>query len=183
VKLTEVRKDHDEVRSMISKLKVDIDKDQKQRLFNDLVKKVAQHNVAEEVVLYPAVREIISESLFRTATDQTIEEEKVLYDLDQRYGRNISAPGFTENLSKFETVMELHIKMEEEEILPILESTCNADDIDSINHWFDNTRNLAPSRPHPDGPHSAAANLASGPILKFIDKLRDLSKKMGSQLK
>ncbi len=35
-------------------------------------------------------------------------------------------------------------------------------DIDGLNTWFDRVKTMAPTRPHPDGPRSAAGNIAIG---------------------
>lgn len=48
--LWSVRKDHDDVRRNIENMLTMTDLDAKQRLFNDTVKMLAQHDVAEEVV-------------------------------------------------------------------------------------------------------------------------------------
>lgn len=48
--LNNVRRDHDLVRQNLERLCNLEDKDEKQRLFNDTVKMLAQHDVAEEVV-------------------------------------------------------------------------------------------------------------------------------------
>lgn len=95
--LWSVRKDHDDVRRNIENMLTMTDLDAKQRLFNDTVKMLAQHDVAEEVVclkarilkltldkvIYPAAQRIGDESLYKLALDQTVQMERMLYDVRQ----------------------------------------------------------------------------------------------------
>jgi len=120
--------------------------------------------------------------LYNKAIEETVEGSKLLYNLDQKYGHIISGPNFKDDLSNYESVLDKHIKMEEIEILPKLESTYNDDQLESIYRWFESTKNLALTRPHPDGPTSAAGQLTTGPVLKFIYMLRDCTKKLGSEI-
>lgn len=97
--------------------------------------------------------------------------------MDQDYGTQIDKPGFHERLTELRNALLEHMDMEENQLLPHLERNLSTDNIDSLNSWFDNVKLLAPTRPHPDGPHSAAGKLATGPIVAFVDSLRDLTKK------
>jgi len=170
------RKDHDEVRAMISKLKGrNLDNDQRQRLFNDMVKTIAQHDAAEEVLIYRTAG-YISGHKAQLAVDQTIAVEKLLYDMDQKYGHKIDEAGFHERLEALEKELNKHLSMEENELFPLLEQGLKEEEIGSLNHWFERLKPLAPTRPHPDGPHSAVGKLATGPVVKFLDTLRDLTK-------
>lgn len=99
--------------------------------------------------------------------------------MDQEYGADVSKPGFNEKLGQLKQVLLEHIDMEEKVLLSRLERNLDADAIESINSWFENVKLLAPTRPHPDGPHSAAGKLATGPVVAFVDSLRDLSRKIG----
>lgn len=55
-----------------------------------------------------------------------------------------------------------HVRMEETELLPHLEKSLKQDDLNSLNTWFQNTKTISPTRPHPEGPSSPAGNLVSG---------------------
>lgn len=52
--ITTVRRDHDLIKQNLERLLTLKDNNEKQRVFNDTVKALAQHDVAEEVVFYPS---------------------------------------------------------------------------------------------------------------------------------
>eukprot|EP01124_Arcella_intermedia_P023350 TRINITY_DN3693_c0_g1_i1.p1 TRINITY_DN3693_c0_g1~~TRINITY_DN3693_c0_g1_i1.p1 ORF type:complete len:196 (+),score=49.51 TRINITY_DN3693_c0_g1_i1:165-752(+) len=80
--ITSVRQDHVTVRNNLNKLlSMGLeDLDYKQRLLNDTIAMLSQHDVAEEVVIYPAVKKF-DEGLFQQSTDQTIHLERALYEV------------------------------------------------------------------------------------------------------
>jgi len=114
-----------------------------------------------------------------SAIEQTKYIEKLLRDMDKKYGKKIEEIIlFNEDLMRLRDAFNNHAGiLEETEILPILESKLSEEDIDSLNKWFDRIKSMAPTRPHPGGPHSAKGQLLTGPVLAFVDRFRDLSKK------
>lgn len=97
--------------------------------------------------------------------------------MDQEYGLDIDKPGFNQRLAELKKALVEHMEMEEKEMFPHLERHLDTSAVESLNTWFENVKILAPSRPHPEGPHTPAAKLATGPIVAFLDGLRDLRKK------
>jgi len=181
-----IRQDHELIRNNIEKIQTlnnntdSADLDQKQRLLNDTIKLLSQHDVAEEVLFYPTVRNVGCEEYSKMAIDQTEHLETLLYEIDQEYGYKIDNTNFTMKFDKFSRILLNHITLEENSLLPILETQLSGDQLESLNFWFEKIKALAPTRPHPEGPHSAAAKLATGPVVAFIDKFRDLSKKFST---
>jgi len=172
-----IREDHTLVRQNLDRLTYLTNTDEKQRLFNDTVKMLAQHDVAEEVVFYPAVKKLGGSDLYDIAIQQTVEAERKLYDMDLEYGMDINKPNFNVRLEELKKDILEHMALEEQELLPKLECELSSENISSINLWFERVKLLAPTRPHPDGPHSVAGNLATAPVVAFLDSIRDLGKK------
>jgi hemerythrin superfamily protein len=175
--LYSIRNDHTLLRSNIDSLFNLTDLKTKLGIFNDTIKCCSQYDVAEEVVLYSTIRNLGLSQVADTALEQTKNIEKLLYDMDHKYGGGITDLNtFNEDLTRLREALNLHINLEENEIFPSLESYLCSDDIDSINKWFDRIKAMAPTRPHPGGPHSTAGKLLTGPVLSFVDRFRDLSK-------
>jgi hemerythrin-like domain-containing protein len=82
--------------------------------------------------------------------------------MDQDYGHNINNADFNRRLEEFNNVLMQHVRMEETQLLPHLEKGLRKEDIDSLNTWFENTKVVAPTRPHPESPTGPAGNLATG---------------------
>eukprot|EP01126_Amoeba_proteus_P010658 TRINITY_DN1417_c0_g1_i2.p1 TRINITY_DN1417_c0_g1~~TRINITY_DN1417_c0_g1_i2.p1 ORF type:complete len:214 (-),score=40.29 TRINITY_DN1417_c0_g1_i2:39-680(-) len=188
-----VRQDHDVLRKNIEGVLTLTDVDAKLRLFNDTVKLIAQHDVAEEVVIYPAVQRTRSDEMYNIALKQTEMAEKMLYDvcqplhltqsenfqLDQKYGHDLNQTNvftFNTEFAHFKTIIMEHVEMEESQLLPILERNLKEEDLDALNRHFETTKGLAPSRPHPSSPTGPIGNLTTGPLLALFDSIRDMSK-------
>jgi len=149
------------------------------RLFNDTVKLFSEHDTAEEVVLYATVKNLGLGYLADSALTQSKYMERLLYEMDKKYGKGIEDLSlFEEDMIRLKDAFNNHSGLlEDTEILPVLECKLSQDDVDSMNKWYDRIKTIAPSRPHPESPHSPAGSLLTGPVLAFVDKFRDLSKK------
>jgi hypothetical protein len=179
--LTSVRQDIEVIKANTEKLLgMDAfsghDRDAKQRLLNDTIALISQHNVACEVVLYRAIKKI-DKNKAKIASNQTIEVEKLLYDIDQDYGTQVDKPKFYDRFQALDTLLMKHVADDEREILSVLEHHYTPENLRSLNSWFDKIKKLAPTKPHPKGPHAAAVELSKGPALPFVDQMRDGGKK------
>jgi hypothetical protein len=170
---------HEQIRNDFDRLLQVYDLKHKARLWKDTVKLISQHDVAEEVILFPAIKNLGMGHLLDTARVNCVEMERVLYDMNKRYKHGINDNAtFNSELQGLKNMFNNHLGyLEQMNIIPLLEKCLSYEDIESLNSWFDKVRMLAPTRPHPDGPHSVAGKLAVGPIVSFIDHFRDLSKK------
>jgi len=173
-----IRNDLREFRLNLEQLQTLIDVNAKLALFNDTIKLFSQFDVAEEVVLYSTVRNLGLITLADKGLQQTIQIEKVLYELDQKYGSGIQDwTKFQEDIGRLRDVFNIHASfLEGPDMLPKLESKLCREDIESLSTWFDRVKSMAPTRPHPSGPHSTAGKLLTGPLLSFVDRFRDLAK-------
>jgi len=177
--LSSVKIIHEQIRNNIDRLLQVNDLKHKSKLWKDTVKLICQHDVAEEVVLYPAIKNLGLGHLIDTAILNCVEMERVLHDMSKRYKHGINDnESFNIELQGLKNMFNGHLGyLEQKNLIPILEKYLSYEDVESTNRWFDKIRMLAPTRPHPDGPHSVAGKLAVGPIVSFIDHFRDLSKK------
>jgi len=177
--LSSVKIIHEQIRTDIDRLLQVNDLKHKVRLWKDTVKLISQHDVAEEVVLYPAIKNLGLGHLIDTAIFNCVEMERVLHGMNKRYKHGINDnESFNIELHGLKNMFNNHLGyLEQNNLIPLLEKYLSYEDIESFNRWFDKVRMLAPTRPHPDGPHSHAGKLAVGPIVSFIDHFRDLSKK------
>jgi len=173
-----IRNDLREFRYNLDQLVTLTDVNIKIALFNDTIKLFSQFDVAEEVVLYSSLRNLGLVTLADKGVQQTIMMEKVLYELDQKYGSGIEDSGkFLQDIGRLRDVFNVHASwLEGQDVLMKLECKLNREDIESLSTWFDRVKTMAPTRPHPGGPHSTAGKLLTGPLLSFVDRFRDLSK-------
>lgn len=176
--LHSIRNDHTLFRTNFDRLLRETNLAAKTALFNDTIKAMAQHDVAEEVVLYPAIRNLGLGEMADLALQQTRDMERLLYDMDQKYGSGIDDnAAFNAYLTRLRDTFEMHgAGLEESKLLPTLEQNLSLEDIESLNQWIERIKPLAPTRPHPDGPQFVVGQLFVGPVVSFIDRFRDMSK-------
>jgi hypothetical protein len=180
--LSNIRNDHTQLRANLDNLLSIMDNKDKVKLFNDIVKLLSQHDVAEEVVLFSVCKNLGLVPLADSSIDGTRHMEKLLHEMDKKYGKKIDdVTMFHEDVIRLKEEFNNHILLLDKDMLPELETKLSMDDVDSINKWYDRTKTVAPTRPHPSGPHSATGQLLTGPVLSFVDRFRDLSKKFTSK--
>jgi len=97
--------------------------------------------------------------------------------MDQKFGHGIQDDSdFNNQMLTLQNLITTHVQYEESEILPMIETRLSFEDVKDLNTNFENIKSMAPTRPHPDGPHSAAGKLATGPIVALLDRIRDSTK-------
>jgi len=167
--IDEVLKDHDEIKQLFT----DVDQaigDQKREAFEQLVRKLAVHETAEQEVVHPLARSADASDI----VDERLEEEKsgerVLTDL-QRMGPE--SPAFLSMYEQLKADVLKHAGLEETEEHPKIRSAIKADQLQKLAVVYRAAEAAAPTRPHPHGPTSAVGNVAVGPVVAIIDRARD----------
>jgi len=173
--LTSIRMDHEIIKYNIDRI-LGMSEDQERervKLFKETVKIIAQHDVAEEVVFYPIVRNLGLKHIVDKGIQQTIEMEKLIYSMDKKYSsRIVDEESFKLQLCTLKDMLICHaIDLEEKQLIPVVEKELSFEDIQTMNSWFDKIKVQAPGKPHPDGPHVPAKSLAEGPVLSFVNRL------------
>jgi len=133
--LSSIRNSHAQIRENLDHL-LTMDKEEDNfKVFNDIVKLLSQHDVSEEVVLYPTVKNLGMGHLADPAIEQTIYMQKLLHEMDKNYGKEIKDNNqFKEDVTKLRDAFINHTGLlEETEMLSLLESKLAAEDIHSIN--------------------------------------------------
>jgi hemerythrin superfamily protein len=139
---------------------------QRQELFWTLSNELARHEVAEEMVLYPAVRRCGDDAVQAAdaAMGQQVEVERLLADLDQAGLPDSELPDAWTALTD---AVKAHARFEEAEILPLLvEHLTDVERFEAGDHYAQ-TKKSAPTHPHPHGP------LATSPLTAAFDRIRD----------
>lgn len=145
---------------------------QKEELFHDLVRMLAVHESAEEVVVHPAARDVIPNG--DTIVGERLQEEsdakRALADL---YDLGIDHPEFTRHLSVLAESVVAHAEEEEQREFSQLRMHADRDRLRRMATMFEAAEAVVPTRPHPAAGESAAVNLMVGPPIAVFDKIRD----------
>jgi hemerythrin superfamily protein len=140
-------------------------------LFWELVTQLVRHEVAEEVIVYPALRHEPGGSAVADARQaEEAEAEKMLARLEKVDPTTEQFLGAIRDLHA--AVLE-HASNEEAEVFPLLLANEEPDFLTQLGQKFKGEKLAAPTHPHPHTPNTALANKVAGPIVAFIDRLRD----------
>jgi len=175
--------DHREVEQMFAEL----DRlhgaadEQSQSRRKDLAEQVTielvRHSVAEEVALYPKVKEKVSEAEAERAKREHAEAEETMKRLEKL---SPSDSGFEAELTTLMTEVRKHVAEEEGEMFPHLRVIFSQEELVDIGKQVEAVKKLAPTRPHPSAPDTPPGNLVLGPIAGLFDRLRDAATHRGT---
>ena len=141
-------------------------------LVDHVIAELVRHSVAEEMYMYPAARESLSDG--DQVADHEIEEhaeaEEVMKRLD---GMDPADSDFDQLVKKLIADVRHHIADEESDLLPRLQQSCSADQLVELGKQVSEAKKVAPTRPHPAAPDTPPANKLLAPGTGLVDRLRD----------
>jgi hemerythrin superfamily protein len=162
---------HDEVRSLFSELQR-ARGPAKRELFDDLVRLLAVHESAEEMVVHPMARRKLEDGE-QVVEERLEEEDKAKKELAELYDLGVDHPEFDARLQRFAAEVIQHATREEAEEFLRLRSAVDADTLRRMAGALKAAEAAAPTRPHPNAPESAIGNILAGPPIAVFDRIRD----------
>jgi hypothetical protein len=164
--------DHREATALIADIKAATDVEVQRDLADQLIAELVRHAVAEEMYVYPAMRDHLVDG--DAAVEHDIEEHQELEtQLKRLEALDAGDPAFTETLRELEATLADHIADEEREHLPQLRSALPREELVQLAAKVDGAKRLAPTRPHPGAPNSELFHKVAGPGVGLVDRLRD----------
>lgn len=137
-----------------------------------VVADLMRHSVAEEVHLYPTVRERLPDG-DRLADreiaehDETERTMKLLESLDPR------GSDFWITFKILTNLVRQHVGEEEHTLLPALRERCSAEELQDLGRKVAQVERTAPTRPHPSAPSEGSTLEVLAPGAGLVDRLRD----------
>ncbi|GAA3285547.1 hemerythrin domain-containing protein [Dactylosporangium vinaceum] len=142
----------------------------RKQAFDDLVRLLAVHETAEEELIHPLSRTLGDNDAM--VEDRLAEERLAKETLTELIDAGVDAEGFDTGLLLLRTSVLEHARHEERYEFPHLRAHVPAERLQRLATAFAAAEKVAPTRPHP-GAESAKANIAGGPILAVVDRVRD----------
>ncbi|MFE9193616.1 hemerythrin domain-containing protein [Micromonospora sp. NPDC007208] len=146
--------------------------DTRRDAFDDLVKLLAAHETAEEEVVHPLARTLPGGGGDAMVDDRLDEERQAKETLQTLIEGGVDADGFDTGIVLLRDAVLLHARHEERYEFPQLRQHVPVDRLRSLATAVRAAEASAPTRPHPSA-QSAKGNLAAGPVLAVIDRVRD----------
>ncbi len=144
--------------------------------FSEVVNTLVEHEVAEEVVVYPALRTTGPEG--RDIADARIAEqaeaEKLLHEMESMEPRS---GAFTARFKKLRQAVLDHASAEEATAFPSLRAGTRVEQRRELGDRYERAKRSAPSHPHPNAPDKPPGNMVVGPILALFDTARDAAQR------
>jgi hemerythrin superfamily protein len=162
---------HDEIRHLFQTV-AESSGESRREAFETLVRLLAVHETAEEMVVYPALRDAGGEG--SRVADARIDEEdrakKMLADLEKL---DPASPEFDQLFREVRVAVEAHAENEEREVFPLLEESRDDGQLRRMAAALEAAERMAPTRPHKAAPESAVGNALVGPFVSVVDRVRD----------
>jgi hemerythrin-like domain-containing protein len=137
-----------------------------------VITELVRHSVAEEQYLYPVARRALpgGDKIADHELEEHAEAEQVMKELERT---DTDDPKYDDLTRKLIDAIRHHVEDEESDLLPKLRDACDAGELRELGEKFENSKKLAPTRPHPSAPDRPPANKILGPGVGLIDRMRD----------
>ncbi|SRR5579871_86354 len=140
--------------------------------FRALVELLVAHEVAEEIVVYPAVRECVPDG-GRIADARISEQSEAEELLKEMEDRGVDDAAFDGLLARLRDAVLAHAEREEQTAFEPLRTHSSADQRAEWGEKYEKAKGAAPTHPHPHAPDGPPGNKILGPIAAMVDKARD----------
>jgi uncharacterized membrane protein/hemerythrin superfamily protein len=164
--------DHREATALIADIRAGMDPTARRDQADQLIAELVRHAVAEEMHVYPAMREHLPDG--EQAVQHDLEEHQELETLlKELEGVDAADPQFLQVLGRVETTLADHIADEEGSHFPQLRAALPREELVALAAKVQAAKKAAPTRPHPAAPNSKLFHQLAGPGVGLVDRLRD----------
>jgi len=168
----ELTSDHREALELLDTIRSSRDKDERRDLADTVISEIVRHSVAEEMYVYPAMRQHLPNG--KEAVEHDTSEHKELEQLMKRLeGVAGDDPQFDELVATLRDKLSHHAHDEESEHFPQLREHAPREELVGLRQKVDTAKKIAPTRPHPSAPNSELFHKLAGPGVGLVDRLRD----------
>ncbi|MEU2674303.1 hemerythrin domain-containing protein [Streptomyces sp. NPDC007164] len=171
--IAELAADHRELEDLFSQIELQpVDHPRRRELADRLTAELVRHTVAEELHLYPAVREHAPHGA--ALADKELAShagtERMLRDLEDL---SVDDPRFNDTIAKLKFEVASHVREEEHELFPKLAAALPPEKLNELGRLVRRARESAPS-PCSSLPNLPPANRFLVPGAGLVDRVRDL---------
>jgi hemerythrin superfamily protein len=170
-----LKRDHQKVASRLARLD-SVPVSDLESYFCELREELVRHEVAEELIVYPVVREKVpnGDSIANSCIAEQSQAEEELVSLERGEANSES---FRSELDRLRAAVIEHAHHEEREVLPALSEHITEEELKALGARYERAIKAAPTHPHPHAPDQPPGNKALGPMAALIDRIRDAMKR------
>lgn len=143
----------------------------KRKLVDKMIKELAVHAAIEEMVFYPATKEL-SPDVEDHVLESLEEHHVVKWILSELDGMDPKHERFDAKVAVLIESVRHHVEEEETEYFPKVRELTDRKTLNEMGGVLVDAKKVAPTRPHPRAPDEAPANLANL-ATGLVDRIRD----------
>lgn len=168
----ELTTDHREALELLERIAVSTDPAERRDLADTVIAEVVRHSVAEEMYVYPAMREHLPNGADTIEHDE--QEHKELEEVMKRLeAADAGGSRFDSLVRDMTEALRHHAHDEETEQFPRLREAVPHETLLELREKVDTAKRVAPTRPHPAAPNDQLFHKLAGPGVGLVDRLRD----------
>ncbi|MGK5530359.1 hemerythrin domain-containing protein [Streptomyces sp. URMC 129] len=165
--------DHQEVEDMFREIeRLPVGEKRRKLLVDQVTIELVRHSIAEEMHLYPAVREHLTNG--DLIADKEIEDhataERIMKELERH---DADDPEFDRLIDQLTMEIRSHLQDEEDNLFPALRICCPEEKLEQLGEKVRHAKRTAPTRPHPAAPDKPPFNKLLAPGTGLVDRARD----------
>ncbi|MEI2784367.1 MAG: hemerythrin domain-containing protein [Candidatus Nanopelagicales bacterium] len=164
--------EHREVESLLDQIAQTEQQPNARDIADQVIAMLIKHSVAEEMYVYPAMEEYLENGKQEVEHDKQ-EHQELEELLKQLEGLEVEDPEFPQCVSRIQEVLADHVSDEETEQFPKMRAAIPTDKLVELRGKVEMAEKIAPTRPHPEAPHSEMFHKLVGPGVGMVDRLRD----------
>jgi hemerythrin superfamily protein len=170
--------DHREVEEMFTELErlmaagPDADQERRRVVVDQVTIELVRHAVAEEVAVYPAVKDKVSAEEAERAKREHAEAEETMKRLERLDPDDAS---FDDEIRVLMAEIRAHVAEEEGQMFPHMRQVMTQEELVGLGKKVESIKKMAPTRPHPNVPNEPGVRSALGPVAGLFDRLRDMA--------
>ncbi|NKX56385.1 hemerythrin domain-containing protein [Arthrobacter mobilis] len=164
--------DHREMLELLGQIEGTPDHDRRRELADTVIAEVMRHAVAEEMYVYPAIKDHVPNGAEEVEHDKK-EHQEIVEVMKRMEDVDAGEPTFLELVRQLEGQLRHHVNDEETEQFPKLRAHIPGDKLVDLGKKVETAKKLAPTRPHPHAPHSELFHKTVGPGVGMVDRLLD----------
>ncbi|TQM36456.1 hemerythrin HHE cation binding domain-containing protein [Pseudonocardia cypriaca] len=170
--ISELTTDHREALDLLDRIARSSNPAEKRDLADTVIAEVVRHAIAEEMYVYPAMREHVPDG--EKEVEHDIEEHKELEEtMKQLEAVDASEARFDDLVRKMTEQLRHHAHDEESDQFPKLREHVSHEELVRLREKVNTAKKVAPTRPHPNAPNSELFHKLVGPGVGLVDRLRD----------
>lgn len=163
---------HQDMLHLVAQIQQATTAEQRRDTADTVIAEIMRHSVAEEMYVYPVMEKHLPNGSEEVQHDKK-EHDELVDLMKQLEDVDADTEQFMNLISDLESHLRHHANDEEQGQFPELRKHIPADQLRELGEQVEKAKAMAPTRPHPNAPHSELFHKTVGAGVGMVDRLRD----------